>query len=346
MMLSPPRASALWAVAASVVVTGITSSTVASAQMSSSKFVPVAAEEKALYDRAARDVFPRDVRDHPGRYAETLVLWTGVTDGSTNNAPVVEHHYFDGVVEGGGGVWLSPWGDGRFCLLDVSPKTTRAFASDKPLFVRAYGYPVVTDNGLCLRRATVIVGDRGYTTTIIEYGPNGGDFSEQDAAARGATHSHPEERLLTRFGYRVLAGVHAGKTNLDDSAPGVGWSAAVEVDLRLALRTELGLLAGPHAYPEFGTPTSIQTALLFRYYVVGIGAAFGPLLHLPVQEGEQVWIGGRYMPMLGDALGAWRVSPAAGGSFDIAATTDGDVRFLLALTLGIDGNLGAPPSAH
>jgi hypothetical protein len=165
---------------------------------------------------------------------------------------------------------------GRFCLLDVPPDAAWTFASEKPLLVRAYGVPVVTNTGVCLKRATFFTGDRRYTTTIIEYGPNGHEgFSEAEAAKRDATRIHPEERLLTRFGYRVLAGVHVGKTNFDDSPAGVGWSVAAELDLRLALRTELALLAGLHAYPEFGAPTSIQTALLFRYYVVGIGAALG-----------------------------------------------------------------------
>jgi hypothetical protein len=75
---------------------------------------------------------------------------------------------------------------------------------------------------------------------------------------------------------------------------------------------------------------------------VGVGAAFGPLVLVPARSDEPVRIGGRYMPTVGDALGAWGIAPCIGGAFDVTATPGGDVRFLLALTLGIDGNFGRP----
>jgi len=309
--------------------------------MSSSRFSPPTAEEKAVFDRASRDVMPADVRREPARYANTIVFWTGVTAGRANGVAFVEHHYFDNAVEGHGGVWLSPWGEGRFCVLDAPSEAKRRFDSERPLFVRAYGVPVMTPDGVCLQRAVLIVGDRGYSTTMIEYGPNGNDVAELDVQARGATRSHPEERLMTRFGYRVHAGIHGGD-DFGDLPGGGGWNIAVELDLRFSLRSELALMTGPHWFPSFSALTSWQIALLYRYYVVGIGAAFGPLLHLPMQDTEKVWIGGRYMPMMGDAVGRWGVSPVLGGALDIAATTDGDVRILLGLTLGIDGNLGSP----
>ncbi len=311
--------------------------------MSSTEFVPPTAAEGRHFNSATHDVGPTDVRRDPPLYAGTAVYWTGVTAGIKDGAPMVDHHYYDGVVEGGGGVWLSPWGEGRFCLLGLSPKVAARFSSEKPLFVRAYGRPVVTERGLCLRDVFAVVGDRGWTTTVIEYGPGGNhSFSESDVALRQALHSHPEERLLTPLGYRLLLGAQVGKTNFDDSPLGVGWNAAAELSLRTSLRTELALMAGPHAYPEFGAPTSLQTAALFRYYAVGIGIGFGPLLDVPLRDDEELWIGGRYLPMIGDALGTWALSPVLGGGMDVSATPDGDVRFVLQLVLGVDGNIGSP----
>jgi len=311
--------------------------------MYSSPFVPPTAAEKAQFNRATRGVLPTDVRRDPARHASAFVLWTGTTRGVEDGVAVVDHHYFDGVVEGGGGVWLSPWGEGRFCLLGLPPAAVDRFRSERPLFVRAYGHPVVTERGLCLRDVFLVVGDRGWSTTVTEYGPGGKeDFSAEDARARGAVHAHPEARLLTPLGYRVIVGAQLGKTNLDDSPLGVGWNAALELSLRPSLRSEVALMAGPHAYPKFGAPTSIHTALLFRYYTFGVGIAAGPLVHVPVRDDEKVWLGVRYLPTFGDALGAWGLSPTLGGGADISATTDGDARFLLNLTVGLDGNLGSP----
>jgi hypothetical protein len=312
--------------------------------MSSRKFTPSGEGEKALAAQATSQVLPADVRRDPSKHGDQLVFWTGVTDGLVDGTPFVEHHYFDGVVEGHGGVWLSPWGEGRFCLLDVPADAASAFDTEKPQFVRAYGFPVITDNGVCLQRAKIVVGDRGYSTTMIAYGPDGeSDFSRDDVELRGATRSYPEERLLSRLGYRVLASVHGQKAN--DSDGRSGWSASLELDLRLDLRKELALLVGPHSASGFGAPESIQAALLFRYYVVGVGAAFGPLVHIPVRgnDDDQVWFGARYMPTVGDALGRWGMSPAVGGALDVAFTRDGDRRVLLQFTIGLDGNFARLP---
>ena len=99
--------------------------------------------------------------------------------------------------------------------------------------------------------SSAVIGDRGFTTTVLEYGPGGDhDFSDGDAALRKAVHSHPEERLLTPLGYRLLLGAQVGKTNFDDSPLGVGYNAALELSLRTSLRTELAVMTGPRAYPR------------------------------------------------------------------------------------------------
>ena len=311
--------------------------------MASRGFAPPTAAEQAQLDRVTPELLPNSVRRGATPPAASRVLWTGVTAGVEAGAAMVEHHYFDGVVEHGGGVWLSPWGEGRFCLLGLPADFTTKFGNETPHFVRAYGHPVMTDRGLCLRDVFLVVGDLRWTTTMLDYGPGGRpDFSAADAAARGATHSHPESRLLTPVGYRVLAGAQVGKTNFDESAAGVGWSAALELSLRLSLRAELALMGGPSAYPRFAAPTSFQTALLFRYFTVVPGIAFGPLLSLPIDDAEKVFVGLRYLPTFGDAHGTWGLSPAFGGGMDVSASPDGDVRFMLQLVLGIDGNVGAP----
>jgi hypothetical protein len=311
--------------------------------MYSEEFVPPTAAERAQLSRAKADVLPSDVRRDPGAHAASTMFWTGVTDGVEGGAAMVEHHYYDGVVEGGGGVWLSPWGEGRFCLLGVPADVRAKFTAERPRFVRAYGQPVVTELGLCLRNVSLAVGDRPWSTTVIEYGPDANaEFSESDARARGAIHRHPEARLLTPLSYRLLAGAHIGKTNFDDSPLGVGWNAAGELSLRASLRVELALMAGTQSYPKFAAPTAIQTALLFRTYQVGAGIAFGPLLSVPVHDDEKLFIGGRYLPTFGEALGSWGLSPVIGGGMDVSASPDGDVRFLIQLVIGVDGNVGSP----
>jgi hypothetical protein len=311
--------------------------------ISSSEFKPPTPQERAQLAAAELDVLPTDVRRDPAHYAKSRVYWTGVTAGTAEGAAQVEHHYFDGVTEGNGGVWLSPWGEGTFCLLGLPRSISARFRDERPRFVRAYGTPVITKHGLCLKNAFVVVGDRPWTTTVMEYGPRGSeDFTEAEAAKRAAVRSYPEERLLTPMGYRLTAGAMVGKTNLDDSPVGGGWNASLELSWRTSLRTELAVMAGPQSYPKFGAPRTIQSALLFRYYAVGMGIAAGPLIGVPVQEDEQLWLGVRYLPAFGEALGTWGLSPVLGGGADIAATPDGDVCFKLNLVLGLDGNIGKP----
>ena len=66
------------------------------------------------------------------------------------------------------------------------------------------------------------------------------------------------------------------------------------------------------------------------------------VLVVAVDDAEKVFVGVRYLPTFGDALGTWGLSPAFGGGMDVSASPDGDVRFMLQLVLGIDGNVGAP----
>ncbi len=311
--------------------------------ISSQKFVPPTAAERAQLAAADEDVLPTDVRRHPEQYQSTRVYWTGVTAGVKDGTPRVEHHYFDGVVEGSGGVWLSPWGEGQFCLMDVPSHVAARFDGERSHFVRAYGRPLMTEQGLCLSDVFLVVDDRSWTTLVLEYGPRGReDFSDADARERAAVSVHPEARLLTPVSYRVTGGAQLGKTNIDDSPLGYGWNAALELSLRTSVRTEFALMTGPESYPTFGAPSTIQSAFLFRYYLMGIGVAGGPLVGIPVRDGEPLWLGVRYLPTFGDAQGSWGLSPVLGGGADIAATTDGDVRFTLKLAVGIDGNIGAP----
>lgn len=322
--------------------------TAAAQGLYSKTFVPPSAAEKARFDRAARDVLPSDVRAEPARHATKIVFWTGVTAGFEGGQAMVEHHYFDGVVESNGGVWLSPWGEGRFCIIGLAPKLHTDFMSERPRFVRAYGRPVMTERGtLCLQDAFVVVGDRPWTTLVMDYGPGGrDDFSEKDAAARGAVHSHPEERALTRFGYRALGAVQLGKTNWDESPLGTGWDASLELSLRASVRSEVALIAGVDSYPKFGAPRSLQGAFVYRHTLVGLGVAAGPLVDVPVRDDEPLFFGLRYQPTFGDALGSWAVSPVLGGGADLTFSPEGDVRFVLRLAVGIDGNLGAVPAAR
>ncbi|MCB9583598.1 MAG: hypothetical protein H6717_41575 [Polyangiaceae bacterium] len=319
----------------------LTGTGVAAAQsISSAEFKPPTADERVQLAAADKSVLPTDVQRDPARYAKSRVYWVGVTAGIRDGVPEVEHHYFDGAVEGNGGVWLSPWSEGKFCLLGLPRKLADRFHDEEPHLVRAYGTPEITKRGLCLKDAFVVVGDRPWTTTVLEYGPRGAE--EFSATERRAVRTYPEARLLTPLSYRLTGGASVGKTNLDDSPIGGGWNASLELAWRSSLRTELAVMAGPDSYPKFGAPRTIQSALLFRYYAVGMGIAAGPLVGVPVADDEPLWLGVRYLPTFGDAHGTWGISPVIGGGADISATTDGDVRFKLNLVIGLDGNIGKP----
>lgn len=82
---------------------------------------------RGLDSKAARDVFPDDVRHEPAAHAKQVVLWTGIVRGKTTLATPkgdvveihIEHHYWDFIEDFGlqrARVFLSPRGEGAFVI--------------------------------------------------------------------------------------------------------------------------------------------------------------------------------------------------------------------------------------
>jgi len=146
--------------------------------------------EARFFAQAKRDLFPNDVRQHPGGFTNTLVVWAGVitnieifNDGSSRVARfTADHHYFDWI-EDISIQWerffLSPRGEGAFAA------AWRAESPDDQKFVGqfavgdmliAYGYPsLIRSNvvGLYPTQNLRAIKPQWYRTDILDYGRPG-----------------------------------------------------------------------------------------------------------------------------------------------------------------------------
>ncbi len=312
------------------------SSRVAAEAMSSGAYAASTADEARLLADADRAVQPGDVRAHPEALASVHVVWTGISLAATVDGrdPVIEHHYYDFVVEGDHSVWLSPLGEGSFCLLDVPASSRAELAGHRHPFVIAYGSPIVHNGNVCLRDVTLVVTDLRWSTLVLEYGPNGGEVRDD----RHSVSHHPETGLFSRFGYRVAAGYAIGGTDSFDRVRH-GPHLEAELRVRLGTRNQLAIGAGLADLSDAARLDHASIDVLFRHEVIGIGVAAGPVIYVPLTPGEPTWIGLRYAPFLGNARGDWGVSFLTGGTFDVVHT-DGQWAAFLTFAVGIDGNLG------
>jgi len=151
---------------------------------------PLPQWEATFAAQARRDVFPNDVRQKPGEFANTLVVWTGVitnidifNDGSSRVVRfTVEHHYFDWIEDISiqhERFFLSPRGEGVFATAwrAESPTEQKFVAQfeDGDMLV-AYGFPssirgsvVGLDPAMNLRA----IKPQWYRTDILDYGRPG-----------------------------------------------------------------------------------------------------------------------------------------------------------------------------
>ncbi len=86
-------------------------------------YKPGSTWEESVSKKSRKDIFPDDVRGCWDSFKDQRVAWAGLIEeptfedkgGSPRLNLVLEHHYYDWLVDGGGGrYWLSPRGEGQF----------------------------------------------------------------------------------------------------------------------------------------------------------------------------------------------------------------------------------------
>ena len=334
--------------------------TAAAQSIGSSRYAPSTPVEVALLAQADRSIQPGDVRADPARFEQARVVWTGIARRPPASGPddavptphpvVVEHHYFDFAVELDHSVWLSSYGEGDFCLLDLPAPARRAIDRRRAPFVIAYGRPVVIGGRVCLGEVTLVVTDFRWTTMIADYGPNGTELPAGWDPPAHVMRNHPEAAGYGRFGYRLTVALAFGTSfefDGDDPVGGVEVGARVESELawRFGLRNELAIGVGLADLSDLAVPNALgldhaSLTLLYRHYIVGVGAAIGAVLYAPFDAQDATWLGLRYSPFLGDAQGDWGLAFLSGGALDLLYTPEVRWAAHLNFAIGIDGNLG------
>jgi hypothetical protein len=150
-------------------------------------YQPTGDPEARVFERAARDVYPDDVRAEPQRYVKILVAWPGILrshelkkdDDTATLKLTLEHRYFDWIEDFSPRrerYFLSPRGEGTFratwsmsrAALDAMPQTLH-----KGDMLLVYGYPAeVRDRTVSVNPteyARVIAGSL-YTDKALNYG--------------------------------------------------------------------------------------------------------------------------------------------------------------------------------
>jgi hypothetical protein len=130
------------------------------------------------------------VRQTPGEFTDTLVVWTGVitdigffNDGSSRVARITaEHHYFDWIEDFGiqrERFFLSPRGEGAFAAAwRVDSATNQTFIAQFAVgdMLVAYGSPsLIHDSvvGLSPTQNLRVIKPQWYRTDILDYGRPG-----------------------------------------------------------------------------------------------------------------------------------------------------------------------------
>jgi hypothetical protein len=144
------------------------------------------ADEKQLLEKAARAVFPLDVKKNPAAYIDTAVHWIGIVKDviildSNNNSTVLftlEQKYWDYVEDYSiqdEVMFLSPEGEGEFHavaqleLTDEQKQKLRKMPEEQTLFF-CYGN-IIADNTLPAMKISYIktVDYKYYSTKIFSY---------------------------------------------------------------------------------------------------------------------------------------------------------------------------------
>jgi hypothetical protein len=151
---------------------------------------PLPQWEATFAAQARRDVFPNDVRQKPGEFTDTLVVWTGVitnieffNDGTSPVARITaEHHYFDWIEDFSvqrERFFLSPRGEGAFAAAwRVESPTEQTFIAQFAVgdMLIAYGNPSLIHGsvvGLSPTQNLRAIKPQWYRTDILDYGRPG-----------------------------------------------------------------------------------------------------------------------------------------------------------------------------
>jgi hypothetical protein len=155
-------------------------------------YEPVSARESAFFTRAARDVYPDDVRHDLDRYRKTLVSWAGVVrsfqvskeDDATVLRFDVEHRYFDWIEDVGlqkARYFLARKGEGAFrAAWSMAHEAFRAASKElhEGDMLVVYGYPAEIRGevvGLFPTEYVRLIGAELYDDGRLDYGRRGDD---------------------------------------------------------------------------------------------------------------------------------------------------------------------------
>ncbi len=123
-------------------------------------YKPMSDWEQSLYDAADRSIWPDDVRNSPGDYADTIVAWTGIVESYSVDESYDEfnvlwmhakHHYYDWIEDlfYSTPILLSPSGEGYFTtywLVNKSADLEQLQAGLDNSLIITYGYPVEVED--------------------------------------------------------------------------------------------------------------------------------------------------------------------------------------------------------
>jgi hypothetical protein len=149
----------------------------------SKPYAPRNPDERAIFEKVRRDVFPDDVRAAPSEHRSDIVLWTGIiqevhpadVSGEPGVEVLIEHHYWDFVEDysvQSAIAFLSPRGEGKFRASFRGASPGGKFAAGNMALV--YGTPQrLAEDG-----KTVILRGAGmtalppplYATDVWDYG--------------------------------------------------------------------------------------------------------------------------------------------------------------------------------
>ncbi len=191
-------------IAVLVLVAGLAGGLTGCATYSSQPYTPPAQTDRELFSKARKDVYPRDVREHPARYRDETIAWAGVVKGvevfrsrvGPSVKVLVEHRYFDWIEDHGAQpelFFLSPRGEGDFMIF-LQPKGEMSSAEAARLIppgtmVVAVGkvyLPTPADNKLPLALLTEyrqFIGRKWYRTDVFDYGREGEPIRKVEGGA-------------------------------------------------------------------------------------------------------------------------------------------------------------------
>ena len=148
-------------------------------------YAPSTDEEREVFAKARRDVFPDDVRQDVDAHRSTLVTWVGIIESARwldRDHPtaefLLEHHYWDWIEDHSiqrEVAFLSPRGEGRFSCIKpfAESKTCDPLPAPQSMAI-VYGYPeaVRADSAVVDLRCIVIsiAPPEWYGTDIWDYG--------------------------------------------------------------------------------------------------------------------------------------------------------------------------------